>query len=697
MGQHHTDKPGGAPPSLDDVVVEWVHAITDTSSPPMSFADARQFLGNLAEQLVAALSAASVDTQAASDVGARLVAGGFTGAQSLPRTFDVLGQALPAAGAAVDRPCGRIIELLGAMAAGYTWALRNRDLRACEARFRAMFDSSPVGIAISRRSGRIVETNRSLENTLGYSSGDLTGRKLSELLPPGDLSVVEQHHDLATGQDARFRIRLPLCRADGETAWVHVASSVLLDHEQTAQEVVTMVEDLTDLHLLEQRLNHQTLHDVQTGLPNRQYLITYLEKVLARLEPPAMVTLMHLDLDGFSAVNDGLGHHAGDQLLDLVARRLESVVARQRAMVARLGADDYAIVIESDDSVLDVGALAEIINTELAKPVSLDGVGVAVTASIGVAQTRVAATSPAKLMRAASATLRRVRDWSKRQWDLFDPEIDAADRAERRLAAAMPGALKTGELAVAYQPVVTLRGERLVGIEAGLCWQHPQLGVLSHEQCVQAAERTGVVHEVGQWLLRNAAEQAVSWRQRIGCSVAPVVVDLTPSQAQDPDLVARVTAVLDETGLTPAELELRAPAAAVRTVAGELAGEGGAHAEDNLRVMIELGVRAGLHDFGGGMGALRCVADLKVCVVKVAQPVSYQVRFDQSRILSQAAQALVHNLRAAGVDVVAFPVDCAEQAACWPWIGANWGVGALFGQPGPPWHIEALLDAQARS
>jgi EAL domain-containing protein (putative c-di-GMP-specific phosphodiesterase class I) len=107
--------------------------------------------------------------------------------------------------------------------------------------------------------------------------------------------------------------------------------------------------------------------------------------------------------------------------------------------------------------------------------------------------------------------------------------------------------------------VVTLNGGRLVGVEAALNWQHPQLGMLSNEQCVQAAERTGVVHEVGQWLLRTAAEQAVCWQQRTAAKVPPMMINLTPSQAQDPDLVARVRAVLEETGLAPAELELRAP------------------------------------------------------------------------------------------------------------------------------------------
>jgi diguanylate cyclase (GGDEF)-like protein len=551
----------------------------------ISLAEARHYLRDLAETLVAALSGASVDTQAASQVGARLVAGGFTSPQSLSRTFEVLGRALPAVAGSTagETPCARTIEVLGALATGYTWALRDRVL------------------------------------------------------------------------------------------------------DQAA-------ENSADLHLLKQRLRHQTLHDLQTSLPNRQYLLTHLEKVLAQCEPSDVVTLMHLDLDGFSAINDGLGPHAGDRLLDVVARRLIRVVPDQQAMVARLGADQYAILIEPRDSALDVGAFAEVINTELAEPCYIDGTGVAVTASIGVVQRRAAGTTAEELMRAASATLRRMRGRGTRQWELFDPDIDAAHGVQLRLAAAMPGALEDGELQVTYQPVVVLDGGRLVGVEAALSWQHPQLGVLSHDQCMHAAEQTGVVHEAGQWLLRTAAEQALRWRKRLGDGVPPMVVNLSPCQVRDRGLMPRVSAVLHDTGLPPAGLELRAPVAAIRTVTGELAGVGGAHAEHNVQLLAELGVRAGLYDFGGGIGGLRCLADLPVRTVRIARPVSEQVATDPSRILSQAAQALVHIARGAGIDVVAFPVDSAEQAACWPWIGANWGLGALYGPPGPPHRLEPLLE-----
>ncbi|MQA12902.1 MAG: EAL domain-containing protein [Pseudonocardiaceae bacterium] len=705
---------GNDAPALDALAGEWVRVLRTTAYVAMSPADIRGHLQEHARRLVAALSGPEVDTHAASDVGTRLVAAGFTDPQSLSRTVELLATWLP--GAAQLPLADRVTRLLAALAAGYTAALRDhifdqqeslkralvkswqdsqRDLQASEARFAEVFNSSAVGIAISQPDGRIVRANPSLEEILGYDPGELPGRELTELFSAADQPSLQRHYQrLLDGLDPRFRMQFQLRRKDGEAAQAYLAVSVLCDTEQQPQYLATMVEDFTDEFLLTERLNYQALHDVATGLPNRHYFVSRLEEILGVLDPSAVITLLHLDLDGFSVINDGLGHRFGDRLLDVSARRLKSVVADQKAMVARLGGDEFAIVIEAGDPVPDVGVLAETINSEFAEPVYLDGVGVAVTASIGVVQCRVGGSEPAELLRAAGATLRRVRGQGSRQWAMFDPDFDATERVELRLAAELPGAMENGELSVEYQPVSTVQSPRVVGVEAILSWQHPELGVVSSQRCMQLAEQTGMVHEAGKWLLRVAAEQAVAWRERWGDEASPMMVTLAPSQAKDPDLVAAVRAVLQQTGLQPAELQLWMPAAALRSVDGMPAGQGGEDAEDNVRTLAQLGVRTGLHDFGGGIGGLRCLAELPISAVRVAEPVSRQVADDASRILSQSVHALIHVIRAAGVNVVACPVDTEEQAACWPWVGANWAVGRLFGGPGPPQDIELLLEAQ---
>ncbi len=709
------DGAGSDAGALDTLAVEWARAVRTTAYVATSPADIRRQLHELAGRLVAALSGTEVDTAAASDAGTRLVAMGFTGAQSLSRTVELLAARLP--GAAAGAHPDRVIEMLAALAAGYIGALRDhifeqqedvkralvkswqdsrRDLQASEARFGEVFDSSPVGIAISEPGGRIVRANPSLEQLLGYSAAELPGHDLTELFEPDDLDSMQQRYQrLRDGLDSRFRTSFRLRRKEGGTAQVYLAVSVLYDAEQQPEYVATMVEDFTDQHHLTEKLNYQSLHDVATGLPNRQYFVSRIDEILGVPEPSAMITLLHLDLDGFSVINDGLGHRRGDQLLEVVAGRLASVVADRKAMVARLGGDEFGIVIESGDALPDVGRLVAAVNSELAEPVYLDGIGVAVTASIGVVQRPVRGSESAELLRDAGATLRRLRGHGSRQWAPFDPDADAAERVELRLAAAMPGAMENGELRVDYQPVVTLQSHRVVAVEAVLTWQHPEFGVLSSQRCMELAEQTGMVHEAGTWLLRSAAEQAVEWRQRWGDEAPPVVVSLAPSQAKDPDLVATVRAVLKETGARPTELELSMPVAALRMVNGLPAADGGGDAEDNVRVLAELEVRTGLHDFGGGIGGLRCLAELPISTVRVAEPVSQQVAADPSRILSQSVQALIHIIRATGVDVVGFPVDSEEQAACWPWVGANLAVGGLFGEPGPPQGIEPLLDAQA--
>src|SRR5947209_5495561 len=537
----------------------WAEAIAGTSYVSMGSDELVAHLVDLVDDMVAAVLAPEFDRSAGRRTGADLVAAHFTSTGTLSKTLALIVDRLPEL-LGTERPGvdtgGRIAQLAGDIAAYYAAALRERSLdeqdsiyraalrarkqaehalASSEARFRQVFYSSPVGVAISEFTGKIIQCNRALEDILDYSPGELVGRDLSELFSTGDRSAMQERHlDLINGRNPRLRGRFPLRRVDGEPVWANLDTSVLPDADSEPRYLVTMVDDITDLHLLEQRLHHQTLYDLQTGLPNRQFFLTHLERVLARLEPSAVVTLLHLDLDGFSAINNGLGYGAGDELLDVVARRLEDVVGDRPGMVARLGADEYAILLEPADTALDIGAFAEQINAELAEPHYIDDVGIALTATIGIAQLPVAGCRADELMRAAAVTLRRLHNQGTRQWAPYDPDTDRAERVRLQLAAAMPGALENGELQVTYQPVFTLADHQLVAIEAALSWVHPQHGQLPHERCAHAAERTGAVYAIGQWLLHTAAQQAVRWQQLVA-TVPPVAINLTPSQARDPD------------------------------------------------------------------------------------------------------------------------------------------------------------------
>jgi diguanylate cyclase (GGDEF)-like protein/PAS domain S-box-containing protein len=708
-------------PDRDVFARRWADAIVGTSDVSWGRDELVAYLVAMTDQLVEAALVAEFEPLAGRTIGRELSLAHCVGTDTLSKTLaliiewlpDLLAPYLPGVDVA-----NRVARLTGEIAAGYASAVRQRGgdepdtpspagsrvNQTDDPALAGKAESGPVGdvcvgITITEPGGRIVQITPSLEHILGYSPGQLPGHQLHELFSPEEWPLVQQRYqDLLTGRETRFQVRCLLRRADGDTGWVRLSASVLNAAELSGApqplHLVTIVDDITELELLQQQLRHQSLHDPQTGLPNRHYLLTHLEQVMARGEPSAVVTMMHLDLDGFSAIHDGLGCHAGEQLLDAVARRLERVVTGQAAMVAHLGDDEYAILLEPGTHVVNVGALAKNINAELAEPLYIDGTGVALTASIGVVQRRVGECTPEELMREASATLHRMRGQGPRQWALYDPSTDAVDRAQLRLAATLPGALETGQLQVSYQPVFTFDDHQLVAIEAALSWAHPHLGELSHKKCIRAAERTGVVHELGEWLLRTAAGQAVAWRQRIGTRDIPMVVNLAVSQAQDPDLVARLRTVLEQTGVQPTEVELHAPVAALRTITGDLAGEGGGQALDNLRVLTELGLRTGLHDFSGGIGALCCLAELPIRVVRTTPPAPHQIAEGPSPLRYQAAQAVIGIVRAAGINVIAYPVNTAEHATCWTTMGANWALGAFFSPPGPPQHIETLLTTR---
>ena len=682
------------------LAARWAAALSATAYLSKTEAEVEQFLFGLLDAIVDELLAGGTGGMAASNAGAALVAWHAIGPNSLPFSVQMLGTGLPPLleETGVRDVPATVVTVLGQFSAGYAEALRRktfeqqeavkqaleRVLRMAEAQSREVFTASAAGIAISELDGSVVRANHALAQILGRADAELTGLNLHDLFQQGGHDQLRAaYRDVVTGRAPRLQLQRPVRREDGDTAWVLLSVAALRDEHGTATQHVTIVEDITDLHLLQDRLNNQALHDVLTGLPNRQSFALKVETALGQLEPTATITLFQLDIDSFSLVNDGLGYHVGDRLLQIVAQRLQAIFVREHALVARIASDEFAVLVENSATTPNAAMLAARINDELSEPVYLDDMGLALTVSIGVVWRQAGGISPAELLRQSDATLRRAKSNGKRQWALFDQPLDARDRQRFTLAAGMPGALEKGEFELVYQPMARLVDRRFVAVEALTCWQHPERGRLDHDEVTELARYTGVGLPLGAWTLRTACADAARWLREFGESTPLLSINVPTEQANDPDLVQVVHAALESAGLPASRLQLGVPVKALLFEEGD--------GEDNLQVLAEMGVRTSIHGFGGGRGGLVLIEDLPVHSVRIAGWPVRRLAEPPESITARALTEFVSLVHALGAAVIVTGLQTDGCAAWWHQAGADIGCGEWFAVPCPADGITDML------
>lgn len=548
-----------------------------------------------------------------------------------------------------------------------------RALRVSEARFRELCASIPIGVALCDLAGRFIEVNAALANMLDRSATDLVGKSIHDLFHPDDAEhLARAYAELAEqGGPQRLEERRRLINTSGEEAWVNLSVSILRDVDGAPATLLTTVQDISELHLLQERFQYQALHDVLTGLPNRQFFLTRLEAALNNLPRDAEIAVYHLALDGFEVVNEGLGYPAGDALVRSVARRLEKLIEGEEAMAARFGGTEFGILLRQTPQTPGVAAFAALINDELAEPIYVDDYGIATSASIGVVSRGVSGESPHAMMRAAEVALRRAKAAGKRQWALFDGDRDSHDRAESLLAATIPGALEMGELTLTYRPVAVVADDRTVGLQANLHWEPFGHAPLGHAKCLSLAERTGVTLCVRDWMLRTIGEQLAGWR-RAG-SWPKVQVDFSPHQSTDPDLVAAVRRVLgDQDG----DLDWLWVSFPMPVLMGE-----SDDAQDNVEVLGSMGLSTAVHDFRGSPEELRRLGNLPVRAVRLAPELVELVQESPQEPEAQAVVRMLPLVRSCGRTLVVDGISTTEQAQLWRSMGCGIAVGPHYGDP----------------
>jgi len=431
----------------------------------------------------------------------------------------------------------------------------------------------------------------------------------------------------------------------------------------------------------EERLHHQAFHDFLTDLPNRALFQDRLEQALARADRrDERVAVLFIDIDRFKFVNDSLGHAAGDQLLVAVAKRFLEC-SRPGDTVARLGGDEFTILLEDVNGSIEAEQFAAAISATLEAPFDLTGHEVSITASIGIAVAASNATTATDLQRDADIALYRAKHEGKARMAVFDSAIDAGARQRVALEVDLRTAVANEELVLAYQPQVELESGRVVGVEALVRWNHPQLGTLPPQAFVPLAEETGLILDIGRWVLQSACVDGRFWQQRY--TMAPVVsVNVSALQFRDANLVNDVGFALRRSGFNPGSLKLEITESAMMVDADQAA--------ITLEKLKALGVRIAIDDFGTGYSSLDYLRRFPVDQIKVDRAfVSGLGRDTGDTAIVRAIVGLSHAL---GLTVVAEGVENAPQVARLRGLGCEMAQGFFFGRPLP---LSAVTDIVA--
>jgi diguanylate cyclase (GGDEF)-like protein len=434
-----------------------------------------------------------------------------------------------------------------------------------------------------------------------------------------------------------------------------------------------------ELQASEAQAQHLAFHDPLTGLANRMRFNDRLDRVLAEARRDGTkLALLYLDLDRFKNINDTLGHPAGDELIRTLATRLTALV-RPSDCVARLGGDEFAILQSSVTGEGDVSALCERIIEEVGKPFQLLGNSAFVGASIGIAVVPEAGIDRAELMRKADIALYRAKLEGRNRFRIFSDEMDIFVQRRRAIEEELREALAAGgQLEVVYQPLYAADTEGIVGVEALLRWNHPRHGAVSPGVFIPIAEESGLIHMIGEWVLRQACNTAVRWP---GCRLA---VNVSPVQFRSPGFAAKVVRILDETGLKPSRLELEITESVLLDSA-ELSAL-------TLNALRAAGVRIALDDFGTGYSSLSYLHKFAVDKIKIDR--SFVQSLNSEGASDAIIQAMVDLARAMGVAVTAEGVETAEQRDFLRRIGCNELQGFLLSRPVPSGEIDKLLGSE---
>jgi diguanylate cyclase (GGDEF)-like protein/PAS domain S-box-containing protein len=544
------------------------------------------------------------------------------------------------------------------------------ELEAVAEQIRDLYNNAPCGYHSLDADGRIVQINDTELVWLGYARDEILGTHLTELLTPeGRQLFAEAFPELKTRGWVRD-LETQLVRKDGTLLPVLISASAIKDADGNFAMSRSTVYDISERKRTEQRIRYLAHHDALTGLPNRALFQDRVDQLIRHAHRrDELVAVMILDLDQFKHVNDSLGHHIGDQVLQAAATRLGRSL-RDGDTVARWGGDEFVISVASLTHSDAAALVAHKVLESLQDPFLIEGHELHVGASVGISIYPTDGRDVPTLMRAADTAMYHAKQKGRGSVEYFTPALSRAVQHRLTLATQLRQALARGELYLEYQPQVDLQAERVYGAEALVRWRHPDNGLVPPADFIPIAEETGMIQPIGEWVLREAAAQLKRWRDA-GHADLRLAVNVSVRQFYPDPFAATVERVLTEVGLPPAALELEITESLLMRPN-----------ETNLRtlqVLNEMGVRLTVDDFGVGYSSLAYLQGFPVQALKIDR--SFIARIGPQPHDGAIAAAVIAMARSLHLRVIAEGVENADQTAFLKARGCLAAQGDYFGPP----------------
>ena len=555
------------------------------------------------------------------------------------------------------------------------------DLRRAESRYRTLVEQLPLAIYIDRldEASSNIYTSPQIESMLGYPATEWTSNPelFLETLHPEDRERVLAAHAATHATREPLQIEYRLIAREGHVVWVRDEARVIVEPHGEEGVLQGYLLDVTAAKEAEEQLRHQAFHDPLTGLANRALFTDRVEHALVvRGGTSQDVAVLFLDLDDFKAVNDSLGHAAGDTLLRAVGERLTGALSPSHT-VARLGGDEFAVLVEDVSGGTSAVDTATRLISDLQAPFDVEGREVFVSASIGIA----VGSGATELLRSADVAMYRAKASGKSQYVVYAPRMDEDLVGRLDLVAELRRARIEDEFVIHYQPTVELATGTLVGVEALVRWRHPTRGLLPPLDFIPLAEETGSIVEIGRFVLAQACLQTATWRAELpGAEGLQVSVNVSNRQVRRPGLLEDVHAAFSHSGLPAEALTLEITESVL--------------ARDETTGILEevsaLGVRLALDDFGTGYSSLSLLHTLPVNTLKIDRSFIRTVNGPEQQAFVRAIVDLAHAL---GLPVVAEGIEGIEQARELQRLGCRLGQGFYFAKPLAAESFETLVLA----